>query len=393
MSSSRIRIWLVSLLFVFVFVFGAVAASTASAKRVWTVEGAKLAVGKTKSLKVVKNSPSVLKAGAEEIECNKIAIEAGNTISNVEVEGKLTGRDTGTLLFTECKNKNKPLCTAVTVASFVSPTFLVENTLGTKTYDIFRPKGATELTPAEVATKGQTASKENEEKLKSYVKITQTGTGCTAPETSTAEGNAFAAEILPEGSSTQKKFVFPCPTPITPVNPWNGVKEVALKLKVFGVAAKECISEIEVELTTKEAFALGTEANGAPLFTAEPERVQFANNIKVGETQKALVILTNVSGGALTPSVYTVEEGTIFQVTDGNSKGEFKCNAEKIANKGTCEFEVTFKPDEEGKKFGGRYELERIAGPWVVVPFSGVVANRAERGSACRPHRRCSRGG
>src|SRR6202020_1204572 len=250
-SSSRIRIMFVSMLAV--FAVSAVAASTASAKRVWTVEGANLAVGKTKSLKVLKNSPAILKAGTEEIECKKIAINAGNTIQNVEPEaGKgTTGRDLVTNTFTECKNiaKEKEPC-IVTVAPFTTPTFLNENTKaeqekeGLKIYDQFRPEGAEELTPKQITEKGTAVSKENEEKLKKYVRIKQTGTGCKAPETTSAEGNGVAATISPEGESKIHKFTFPCPTPIPDETLWNGL-EIGLKLKAFGVAAKECISEIE----------------------------------------------------------------------------------------------------------------------------------------------------
>ena len=255
MSSSRIRIMFASMLAV--FAVSAVAASTASARRVWTVGGANLAVGQTRSLRIVKNSPAILKAGAEEEECKKISINAGNTIDNVEPEvGKgTTGRDHVTLTFTECRNVGKPLC-VVTTAPFNTPTFLVENAAGTIVYDSFRPEGAAELTPKQVTEKGEPASKENEEKLKTYVSLQQKGTGCTAPEITKIEGNGIAAEISPQGESAKHKLIFPCPTPVTPVNLWNGVKEVNLKLKGFGVATKWCIEEIEVELTTGDKFGV-----------------------------------------------------------------------------------------------------------------------------------------
>jgi len=243
------------LAFLAVFAFSAVAASTASAKRVWTVNGVTLPTGTTKSLTVIKNSPATLKAGTEEIECKTIKLKTGNTIENVLVEGKgPTGRDTGTTEFSECKNVKKAGC-VVTVPILVnSPTSLVENTAGTKIYDLFRPEGRTELKPAEVTAKGEPASKEAEEKLSKYTTIKQTGAGCVAA--TTVEGDGVAAEIKPtEGEEVKHKFVFPCP-PISPVNMWNGVKEVSLKLKAFGVKAEECISEIEVELTTKEKFGV-----------------------------------------------------------------------------------------------------------------------------------------
>ena len=93
MSSSRIRILSASLLAL--FAFGAVAASTVSAHRVWTLEGANLAVGQTRSLKIVKHSIAIFKAGAEEEECKGIAFNADNTIENVEVEKQ--DRPVGTL--------------------------------------------------------------------------------------------------------------------------------------------------------------------------------------------------------------------------------------------------------------------------------------------------------
>ena len=257
MSSSRIKIMFVSMLAV--FAVSAVAASTASAKRVWTVEGNVLPVGKTKSLKIVKHTKAVLKAGTEEIECEDLEINAGNTIENVLVEGKgPTGRDTAINTFTKCRNINVAAC-EVTVAAFTTPTFLVENTKaaqekeGVKIYDSFRPNGVKELTPAEVTAKGTAASKKIEEELHIYVKIVQKG--CSAPENTTVEGNGVAAEIVPQGESKVHKLVFPCPTQISTVSLWNGL-EVGLKLKAFGFAAKECISEIEVELTTGEKWGV-----------------------------------------------------------------------------------------------------------------------------------------
>jgi hypothetical protein len=281
---ARIRMGILSLLAV--FAVGAFAASTASAHRVWLIcqelpgEGKEpptkydnhecntqvkalkerkweeliLPVGQTASLQVVKNSTATLVAGTEEIVCETIKLAAGNTIENVEVEGKgPTGRDNGTTEFSKCKNKNKPACTVTEPIKVTSPTSLVENTAGTKIYDMFRPEGRKELTPAEVTAKGEPASKEAEEKLSKYTTIKQTGAGCIAA--TTVEGDGVAAEISPESLSVKKRLIFPCPTPITPVKLWNGI-QMGLKLKAFTVAAKECIPEIEVELTSKWAWSV-----------------------------------------------------------------------------------------------------------------------------------------
>jgi hypothetical protein len=293
MSSNRLKLLLLSVMAV--VAISAVAASTASAKRVWTVgppECVKVAagtgefteekcktkvkvkgelagtfelkpkvlpVGTTKSLTVVKNTAATLVAGAEEISCEKVTIKSGNTIENVLVESKgPTGRDTGTIEFTKCKNVKKPTeCTVTEPISVNSPTSLVENTASTKIYDMFRPEGRTELTPKQISefpgteAEKQAKAKTEEEKLSKYTTIKQTGTGCvTATEVT---GDGVAAEISPESESVKKKLIFSCPTTLTPVKLWNGV-EIGLKLKAFGVAAKECINEVEVELTTKEAW-------------------------------------------------------------------------------------------------------------------------------------------
>lgn len=283
---SRIKIILLSMLAV--FAFSAVMASAASAHRVWTVckevagpgteppvkfdnsacntkakplaerkwEDVILPVGETRSLTVVGpigkfEAELEVPLAGETIVCKEVALKTGNTIQNVMVEGKgPTGRDTGITVFTKCSNPGKPACTVHEPIEVNSPTSLVENAAQTKIYDMFRPKGRTELTPAEVTAKGEPASKQAEEILSEYVKIEQTGASCTAISPATAEGNGVAAEISPEGMSVKKKFKFPCPTVITPVKLWNGIEE-SLKLKAFGFAAKECIPEIEVELTTK----------------------------------------------------------------------------------------------------------------------------------------------
>jgi len=259
MASRQIRTLILCL--IAVFAFSAVAASTASANRVWTTIGGNiLPVGQTRSLKVVKNSPAEL-VGFETIVCNKVAINAGNTIENVEVEGKgPTGRDNGTITFSECKNKATPACVITEPITVPSPTSLVENTAGTKIYDLFRPEGRTELTPKKISefpgteAEKQAKAKKEEEKLTKYVNITQSAP-CTVTKIA-LEGNGFAAELSPETEVVKHKLVFPCPTPISPVNLWNGVKEVGLRLKLFGGATKECINEVEVELTTEEDFGV-----------------------------------------------------------------------------------------------------------------------------------------
>jgi hypothetical protein len=267
-----------------VFALSAVAASTASAKRVWTVckevpgvgteppvkfdnsecntkvkpvaerkwEDVILPAGETRSLKIVNsvvNAELRVPGAAETILCKNLAINAGNTIGNVSVEGNLTGRDLLISTFTGCTNSKKPLCTTVTVPPFTTPTFLNENTAKTKIYDEFRPAGATELTPKEITEKGTAASKAIEETLKPYVNIEQSGEGCTAVAVTKAEGNGVAAEISPETMSVKKKLIFPCP-PIKEETLWNGLT-IGFKLKAFGFAAEECIPAIEVELTTK----------------------------------------------------------------------------------------------------------------------------------------------
>ena len=161
MSSSRIRVLLISMFAV--FAVSALAASTASAKRVWTVckevsgvgkeppvkfdnsacnmkekpvaerkwEDVILPAGETRSLQIVNsvvNAELRVPFTGETILCKKLTIDTGNTIQNVSVEGKLTGRDLVTNIFTECSDPKKPECKPVTVRPFITPTFLNENT-------------------------------------------------------------------------------------------------------------------------------------------------------------------------------------------------------------------------------------------------------------------------
>jgi hypothetical protein len=245
MSSSRVRILLLSMLAV--FAVSAAAASTASAKHVWTFEGKPLPVGTTKTLEVVKSGNTILTAGTEVVECKKQALVA-DTIENIEAEnlkkekGK-TGRDKGTIKFTECKNP-KPCTVTEPIEVKNGVTALVEGSTSKKVYDVFEPEGWTEPKTPEEA-----------KKLKTFVTIHQTGTGCI---TATAvESNGVAAEVSPGTEAAEQTFKFPgehagCEPkgkPLTPINWWNGLNETALSLKAFGAKAEECGS-VMVKLST-----------------------------------------------------------------------------------------------------------------------------------------------
>jgi hypothetical protein len=233
---TRIRLILLSMLAV--LAFSAVAASTASAHRVWSFEGKVLPTGEKKPLKLVKVVKEFqLKAGTETIACKTVELKEG-TIENILVGGKgPTGRDKGTVLFKECRNVGKPACVVANVEVLGKETALVENTKaaqekeGLKIYDLFTPEKWTEEKPAEI---------------NKFAVIKQTGTGCVA--TTSVEGNGVAAEISPEGESATKTLKFPCP-PITEVINWKGAT-VKLTLKAFGVKAEEC-GEAEIESTGK----------------------------------------------------------------------------------------------------------------------------------------------
>jgi hypothetical protein len=257
MKSRRGRVLPIRMMFV-VFVamlaLSAVGVSAASASRAWTVEGTSLAVGKAKELKVVKNTVFALSAGAERYVCEKVALQSGNKIENVTVEGKgPIGRDNGTVEFSRCKDETKPGCTVVEPLLMKgAESALVENIAGTKIYDMFTGEGWKELTPKEVTEKGQKEAKVKSEKLKIYGIMKQTGVGCIA--STTIEGDGLAAEISPEGESVKKTLTFPCP-PVGLVDFGDGVNEVGLRLKWFGIKAELCGS-IEVELSTKEKFGV-----------------------------------------------------------------------------------------------------------------------------------------
>ncbi|MGH2903621.1 MAG: hypothetical protein ACRDK7_08575 [Solirubrobacteraceae bacterium] len=257
-----------------VFAFGAVMASTASAHRVWTVcQEAKppiteppakydndvcntqtkpleerrwfdgvLPAGTKDKLEVVEVvAPGIqLVAGTTTITCKKVTLKEG-TIENILVEGKgPTGRDKGTVEFSECTSSVAGCTVKEPIKDKGKETALVENTAGTKIYDMFAPEKWKEE-----------ATKALAEKIHPFAKIEQTGgTGCLNTE---VEGDGVAAEIVPEGLSQTKIYKFPCPTTLTPVNLWNGVKEVNLTLKAFGVGAKEC-GEVKVALVSKAAW-------------------------------------------------------------------------------------------------------------------------------------------
>jgi hypothetical protein len=259
-----------------VFAVSAVAANTASAKRIWTVgcvekvgagteppkkydtsacytqtkllaerkwEKIPVPVGtqyKVEVVAVVK--PFELKAGTTTITCKAVTVKEG-TIENIEAEniekhlGK-TGRGKGTVEFSECKT-SIPNCTVKEpIIDKGKESALVENTAGTKIYDMFAPEGWHEEATRALA-----------EKIRPYAKIEQTGTGTGCINTE-VEGNGVAAEIVPEFNSEKKMLKFPCEPTLTPVNFWNGVKEVPLTLKAFSKKAEEC-GEIELALVSK----------------------------------------------------------------------------------------------------------------------------------------------
>jgi hypothetical protein len=252
-----------------VFAFSAVAANTASAHRVWTVckevpgegkepppkfdnhlcetkakplperkwEDVVLPVGTKVPIEVVKVvKPFELKAGTTIITCEEVVLKEG-TIENILVGGNgPTGRDHGTIEFKKCKTSISNCTVKEPIIDKGKESALVENTAGTKIYDMFAPEGWIEGTKAEL------------EKNRPYAKIEQTGTGTGCINTE-VEGNGVAAEIVPEGMSATKILKFPCPA-ISPVTFWNGVKEVPLTLKAFSKKAEEC-GEIELALVSK----------------------------------------------------------------------------------------------------------------------------------------------
>jgi co-chaperonin GroES (HSP10) len=233
----------------------AVGVSTASASRAWQLEGSVLAVGKAKELKVVKNTTFDLTSGTEVYTCERVALEAGNKIENTTLEGAgAIGRDSGTIAFSKCKDQTKPGCVVTEPLSMKGvESALVENTARTKIYDMWTGEGWQELTPKEVAEKGQVAAKEQAEKRRAFAIFKQTGSGCIS--TTTIEGDGLAAEVSPEGESVKKTITLPCP-PVSLVDFGNGINEVSLpRLTWFGVKATLCGS-MEVELSTKEKFGV-----------------------------------------------------------------------------------------------------------------------------------------
>lgn len=270
MASRQIRTLILCLFAV--FAFSAVAVSTASAKRVWTYceevapgkgefiehlcktkvtvkgeaagkfEDITLPVGVTKKLEVVEVvKPFELIAGTTTITCEAVTL-TGGTIENIEAEniekvkGK-TGRDKGTVEFSKCKSSVAGCTVKVPIIDKGKETALVENTTKTKIYDMFTPEGWTEAT-----------TKAGAEKIKPFAKIEQTGgEKCLNTE---VEGDGVAGEIEPEGLSETKIFKFPCPK-LTPVNLWNGVKEVNLRLDAFGLTTAEECGQVKLALASR----------------------------------------------------------------------------------------------------------------------------------------------
>jgi hypothetical protein len=248
-----------------VFAFSAVAVSTASAHRTWwhcvekggrgeeppvkwdnnvcntqvlelplrKWEKVAIPVGTKEKIEVVKVvKPFELKAGTTTITCEEVVLKEG-TIENITGP---VGRDKGTIEFKKCKTSISNCTVKEPIIDKGKESALVENTAGTKIYDMFAPEGWIEGTKAEL------------EKNRPYAKIEQTGTGTGCINTE-VEGNGVAAEIVPEGMSATKILKFPCPA-ISPVTFWNGVKEVPLTLKAFSKKAEEC-GEIELALVSK----------------------------------------------------------------------------------------------------------------------------------------------
>jgi hypothetical protein len=239
-----------------VFAVSAVGASSASAHRTWWIcekvtegtgkykdslckekvekgnfEWKQLAVGTKKNIKVIKNGVFSLKAGTVTIECKKLTLKEG-VIENITGP---TGRDKGTVEFSECKNAGHAACVVKPVVVKGKETALVEDTTKSKVYDLFAPEGWSEEKP---------------EETKPFAKIEEGGT-FECPNT-TVEGDGVAAEIIPEELSIKKTFKFPCP-PIKEIINWKGAT-VKLKLTAFGFVNVEECGEAEVELESKEAF-------------------------------------------------------------------------------------------------------------------------------------------
>jgi hypothetical protein len=259
-----------------VFAFSAVAANTASAHRVWTVckevpgegkepppkfdnhlcetkakplperkwEDVVLPVGTKVPIEVVKVvKPFELKAGTTIITCEEVVLKEG-TIENILVGGNgPTGRDHGTIEFKKCKTSISNCTVKEPIIDKGKESALVENTAGTKIYDMFAPEGWHEEATRALA-----------EKIRPYAKIEQTGTGTGCINTE-VEGNGVAAEIVPEFNSEKKMLKFPCEPTLTPVNFWNGVKEVPLTLKAFVKKAEEC-GEIELALVGRPSWGV-----------------------------------------------------------------------------------------------------------------------------------------
>jgi hypothetical protein len=248
-----------------VFAFSAVAASTASAKRVWTVckevagegkeppskfddhtcstqlkevklrkwEDVQLPVGEPRNIEVVKVVKSFeLKAGTTTITCEAVTLKEGK-IENITGP---TGRGKGTVEFSKCKSSVAGCTVKEPIKDKGKESALVENKAENKIYEMFAPEGWKEE-----------ATKAGAETVRRFAKIEQTGgTKCLNTE---VEGDGVAAEIVPQGMSVTKILKFPCPK-LSPVNQWNGVKEVAMTLEAFTLPAEEC-GEIELALESK----------------------------------------------------------------------------------------------------------------------------------------------
>jgi hypothetical protein len=281
------QVKVIGLCLVALFAMNAVAATSASAKRVWTFKGAELPAGVEKQVKVTKiNAAPVLTselAGQEvDIECEIISLKHYNASKVLEANGIIfneaktptnVGRDKGVVAFEKCKISGLAslICklTAANAKEILSPpvsegmTSLVENTAKTVVWDDFLPEGKatgeTEGVFANIHFEGSSCPT-TEELVKSTLTI---GALNAAKE---GEGGV-AANIEPQGEAALHKFIFPCTANTSAIN-WLGntiaigsFKDVLMNPEKMEGAAAFCSKgkvalEVSVELTTGENWGV-----------------------------------------------------------------------------------------------------------------------------------------
>jgi hypothetical protein len=203
-----------------------------------------LPVGEARPVEAIVVKPIALKAGTITITCEAVTIKEdvieNIDIANIEKVKIQTGRGKGTIELSKCKSSVAGCTVKEPIIDKGKESALVENTAETKIYDMFAPEAWKEE-----------GTKAGAEKSKPFAKLTMTGAGCVNTE---IEGDGIAAEIVPEGPSETKILKLTCPA-LTPVNLGNGVKDVGMKLRFFGVSSELC-GELQLQQANKQGWGV-----------------------------------------------------------------------------------------------------------------------------------------